>query len=265
MAAACALCASIGTPASAAPAAEWHADLASGQGTGVVVDGGQARFDPDTAVGAPAGDADTVTESSADPSAVVPTGLLTLQERTHDAPTTEVSSTLDATLGPGSTATLDVRGRRAGGGWTEWVPSTPGAGPGSGVAQLPEPVREVQGRLVLTSTGTDRPEVRDVTLTAAPSTRTEGGPQVEAAPLSYSVFATREGLEGGTTANGHRIGPRDRFVALPSRRALSANGKTDYSVKVCAPNKRCAFAPVWDIGPWNTKDDYWNPSPQREQ
>ncbi|TCK20212.1 hypothetical protein [Pseudonocardia endophytica] len=267
LAAASALCAAIGTPASAAPAAQWQPDLAAGQGTGAVVDGGQVRFDPATAHGAPAGDTDSMTESSADPSAVVPTGLFTLQERTLDTATSEVSSTLDAKVGPGSTATLDVRGRRAGGGWTEWVPSTPGAAPGTGVAALPEPVREVQGRLVLTSTGADRPSVEGVTLTAAPATEAEGDgdAQAEAAPLHYSVFATREGLVGGTTANGHKIANRDRFVALPSRRALSPNGKSDYSVKVCAPNGKCAFAPVWDIGPWNTKDDYWNPSPQRQQ
>jgi hypothetical protein len=35
------------------------------------------------------------------------------------------------------------------------------------------------------------------------------------------VFATREGLVGRTTANGHVIRPRDRFVSLPSRRSLS--------------------------------------------
>ena len=59
------------------------------------------------------------------------------------------------------------------------------------------------------------------------------------------------------------ITPHDHFVALPSRRALSPNGSSDYSVRICAPNGRCAFAPVWDVGPWNTKDDYWNAS--REQ
>jgi hypothetical protein len=59
------------------------------------------------------------------------------------------------------------------------------------------------------------------------------------------------------------IAPHDRFVALPSRRALSPNGKSDYSVRICAPNGRCAFAPVWDVGPWNIHDDYWNT--KREQ
>jgi hypothetical protein len=91
------------------------------------------------------------------------------------------------------------------------------------------------------------------------------GAVTEALPLSYSVFATREGLVGGTTANGHKIVPRDHFVALPSRRALSPRNTSDYSVKVCAPNGRCAFAPVWDIGPWNTRDDYWNPPARRQE
>jgi hypothetical protein len=77
------------------------------------------------------------------------------------------------------------------------------------------------------------------------------------------VFATREGLVGGTTANGHVITSRDHFVALPSRRGLSAKGTGSYSVKVCG-NGRCAFEPVWDVGPWNTRDDYWNPSSVRE-
>ncbi len=27
---------------------------------------------------------------------------------------------------------------------------------------------------------------------------------------------------------------------------------------------RCAFAPVWDVGPWNTRDDYWNAPGTRE-
>ncbi|MDQ4116613.1 MAG: hypothetical protein M3235_06570, partial [Actinomycetota bacterium] len=246
-------------------AAQWKPDLAAGQGTGAAVEGDRVRFDPATAHRAPAGDAESGTESSADPSAAVPTGLFVLEGRALDRPTSEVSSAMDATVGPGSTVTLDVRGKRAGGGWTEWIPSAPGAAPGSGVAELPEPVREVQGRIVLTSTGTDRPSVKAVTLTAAPSSESDGDARAEAAPLSYSVFATREGLVGGTTANGHKIVDRDKFVALPSRRALSPNGRSDYSVKVCAPNGRCAFAPVWDIGPWNTKDDYWNPGPQRQQ
>ncbi|WP_224389228.1 hypothetical protein [Pseudonocardia sp. ICBG1293] len=252
-----ALCAAATVPAMAGePGTTWQPELSEGTGNGVVVSADGARFDRSTAFGAPADEGDT--ESSADPADVVPTGLLTLAPRTLDAPTREVDSRLVADTPPGSTASVDVRGKRAGGGWTEWIPAEDSR------TALPEAVTEVQGRLVLTATGDADPTVRELTLTATPGSGAEAGPLTEAAPRSYSVFATREGLGGGTTANGHKIVDRDRFVALPSRRALSANGKTDYSVKVCAPNGRCAIAPVWDIGPWNTKDDYWNPSNQRE-
>jgi hypothetical protein len=76
---------------------------------------------------------------------------------------------------------------------------------------------------------------------------------------TYTVFATREGLVGETTANGHVITPRDHFVALPSRRGLANAGDGDYTARVCTlSGSRCEWAPVWDVGPWNTKDDYWN-------
>ncbi len=76
---------------------------------------------------------------------------------------------------------------------------------------------------------------------------------------THRVYATREGLVGGTTANGHVIAERDHFVALPSARALSPRGSGTYSVRVCvADTTRCEYAPVWDVGPWNTTDDYWS-------
>ena len=85
------------------------------------------------------------------------------------------------------------------------------------------------------------------------------------AALSYRVYGTREGLVGGTTANGHVIKSNDHFVALPSRRALASNGGSEYQVRVCySKTGKCATASVWDVGPWNTKDDYWNPSATRE-
>jgi hypothetical protein len=75
---------------------------------------------------------------------------------------------------------------------------------------------------------------------------------------TYRIFATREGLVGYTTANGHVIKPRDRFVALPSRSALSPRGGDKFAVRLTYKG-RSVVAPVWDIGPWNTNDDYWNP------
>jgi hypothetical protein len=73
---------------------------------------------------------------------------------------------------------------------------------------------------------------------------------------STYVFATREGLVGGTTANGHVVQSRDHFVSLPSRAGMSAKGLGTYSIRACTPS-RCVYEPVWDVGPWNTRDAYW--------
>lgn len=86
----------------------------------------------------------------------------------------------------------------------------------------------------------------------------------DATALSYRIFATREGLVGGHTASGHVIVDHDHFVALPSRRGLSPAGSGDYTVRVCSDAGRCEWAPVWDVGPWNTKDDYWNGPDKRQ-
>src|SRR3712207_4550370 len=82
----------------------------------------------------------------------------------------------------------------------------------------------------------------------------------EATPYAptYTIFATREGLVGHRTANGHRIRPRDRFVALPSWKVLSSNGGDEFQVRVTYRG-RSVVLPVWDVGPWNTNDDYWSP------
>ncbi len=73
---------------------------------------------------------------------------------------------------------------------------------------------------------------------------------------TYRVFATRQGRVGRRTANGHIIQSRDRFVALPSWSALSSRGGAEYQVRVTYRN-RSVVLPVWDVGPWNTRDDYW--------
>jgi hypothetical protein len=80
------------------------------------------------------------------------------------------------------------------------------------------------------------------------------------AQITYRVYATREGLVGGTCANGHIIQTRDHFCALPSRKALNANGAYTYTVRISNPSngKVANNVPQWDVGPWNTKDDYWN-------
>lgn len=118
-------------------------------------------------------------------------------------------------------------------------------------------VRDVEVRVMLSAPdGVASPVLESLVVTASAGER-KPATVVAAAGLAYTVFATREGLVGHTTANGHKIVARDHFVALPSRRGLSARRTGDYSVRVCAANGRCAWAPVWDVGPWNTRDDYW--------
>jgi hypothetical protein len=125
-------------------------------------------------------------------------------------------------------------------------------------------VSEVQARINLKASPSGAAPVVsgvDVLSAAVPA---ESAVRAAAAPKTYRLFATREGLVGHTTANGHVIRSRDHFVALPSRRMLASRGGHEYKVKVCN-GSRCETAPVWDVGPWNTRDDYWSPSNVREK
>jgi hypothetical protein len=166
--------------------------------------------------------------------------------------------------GAGSAGTVEVRGQRPDGRWTEWTPVT-----GDKPVVAPFAGTKVQVRVVVETAATTATAVAvpavSVTADSAPASTATSGATIQAAP-TYSIFATREGLVGRTTANGHVIRSNDHFVALPSRRALNPNdGVRDYKVRVCYPRTgRCEEAPVFDVGPWNTRDDYWNPSNVRE-
>lgn len=196
------------------------------------------------------------------PGAVGPSGQLVAPPVTLDSSVGAVAADVDATAPPGTSVLVDVRGRLDAQGpdaWTEWVPAG---------SALPAASDTVQARVTLVGEAGAGPAVREVTLTPQ-APRSRSLQDVEAAPASgersYRIFATREGLVGGTTANGHVITPRDHFVALPSRRGLSSNSSGSYSVRVCAESTgRCAYAPVWDVGPWNITDDYWNPAGTRQ-
>ena len=249
--------------AAAAPASgtvSWSPPL-TGEAAGIVVSGRTARLGADRAqVG--------VARADGHGDARAP-GLLTLPARHVEAPVDRVDATLTLAAGsPAAAASVDVRGRRPGGQWTEWEPAAPAHhGPSATrvlTVTLPDPVDVVQARLVLSPSASagPGPVVRDLTLTAHAAAREAAVAKGE--PRRHRVFATREGLVGGTTANGHVVTEKDLFVALPSRRALGPRDSSDYTVKVCAPTGRCAFAPVWDVGPWNTRDDYWNESDRRE-
>ena len=230
------------TPLAAAapePVAEsWSVDVSavSTEDTNVTVADGRLRL----------GRGRSAAAGAADPA---PLGSLTTVPRRLAAPADRVTAVVDAAEPPGTAVLVEVRGQgRAEGLWGEW---TPAGDP------LAAPTIVVQVRVTLRGTpdGTG-PEVGAVRVTAHPAATTAVAPVGE--PLSFDVFATRVGLVGRTTANGHVITERDQFVALPSRRGLSGRGTGDYTVRVCAANGRCAWAPVWDVGPWNTRDDYWN-------
>jgi hypothetical protein len=163
----------------------------------------------------------------------------------------------------GTRLLTEVRGSAHPGTWTEW--RTPDR---AGKFRLAEAVSVLQVRLTFLGSRDAGPSVSDVTVHAdreQPRFSAGARSAVGAAATTYRLFATREGLEGHTTANGHVIQPRDHFVALPSRRMLASNGGHEYQVRLCYPRTgRCETAPVWDVGPWNTRDDYWNPPSVRE-
>ena len=93
--------------------------------------------------------------------------------------------------------------------------------------------------------------------------------------IGASIYATDEtfdpstnssnGLIGTTTANGHVIDTLDHFCALPSANVLCSSDQ-DYSwnVTLYHGNGSQTSVPVWDRGPKNWHDNYWDPESQRE-
>jgi hypothetical protein len=231
----------LGVPAASA-ATGWQVDLDQPGAGSTNVTTGPVRLGPDD-------------NRAASADAPARTGMA-VYPHTFATPATAFTAAVTSTVPDGTEVAVDVRGR-TGGRWTEWAEIRPGA-PGV----LPVAAKDVEVRVVLTAPdGATSPTVDALAVTPVPGQR---APETQAG-ASYRVFATREGLVGHTTANGHKIVTRDHFVALPSRRGLSAKGTGDYSVRVCAANGRCEWAPTWDVGPWNTQDDYWAAPGVRQQ
>ncbi|MEV2276433.1 hypothetical protein AB0I72_12660 [Nocardiopsis sp. NPDC049922] len=272
-------------------------DLASADRVGLVLDDGALRV-------AAGGSADGT--SARREHAAPDTGLATFPERGLGARTDTVDLFVRAE-GDRGDVLAEARGVRDDGMWTEWHPA-----PEHGRVTLPESVSRVQLRVELDGDDTaltglgvrpadpsphggpegpggsegpdghDRPGADGTHGSEAPEDRTdekegrEGAGDERITPFSARLFATRIGLVGGRTANGHTIRTADHFVALPSRRALAPRGGGDYTVRVCttgalgpkaqaspaAHEPRCAYLPVWDVGPWNITDDHWNESRQ---
>ncbi len=160
---------------------------------------------------------------------------------------------LDADVPLDATVELELRGLRDGR-WTEWR--------GSAALDALDGATafEIRTTLLAGPTG-ETPAVRGIDLRAEPASVRAAqlaGPLVAPqSPPTVRLWATRIGLVGRSTANGHVITERDRFVALPSKRALNRNGARDYQVQI-SYRGRTTIAPVWDVGPWNTRDDFWN-------
>ncbi len=243
------LAAAVGPAALAVPAGEtWAAELAvdGGDDSNLVAADGAVRLRELTPRATSTGP--TPTE-----------GELLLAPRRPAAITDRVAADVTADVPPGAQVVVAVRGIRADGSWGQWSEASPGA-----PARLSEATYEVQIRVTLVAApdGTG-PALRRLWLTAdrGPAAPPQVGP---ATAQTSRVFATRIGLVGNTTANGHEVVADDRFAALPSRRGLSPRDTGDYTVRVCSAPTRCTWAPVWDLGPWNTTDDYWSPAGQRE-
>ncbi|MEV4147401.1 hypothetical protein AB0J40_27295 [Amycolatopsis sp. NPDC049691] len=234
-----------GAPAQAATGASWTADLSTVDSDDVNVTG--------------AGGTLTLADAAWHRTARVfagSEGSLVTAEHALGTPANRVDAQLTADTPKGTAVEVDVRGRTGADDWTEWTPA--------GTA-FKTSVSSVQVRIGLHSdTDGVRPSVSGVSLSAA------GAPQVNAlaatAALTYKVYGTREGLVGGTTANGHVITSHDHFVSFPSGKSVSPKGTGNYTARVCRTDgSRCEYAPVWEIGPWNERDDYWNPASVRSE
>jgi hypothetical protein len=163
-----------------------------------------------------------------------------------------------ATTPAGSSARVDARVSADGQRWSGWeIDLASGARVSFAQAAL-----FAQYRVTLLAND-DTPSVRVAQLTPLrdPARYTAMADAQPVAP-TWKVHATRQGMIGGRTANGHRITKRDHFVSLPSWRSLAPNGTNDYTVRITY-NGRTSVAPVYDVGPWNAHDDYWNEQRQR--
>jgi hypothetical protein len=190
-----------------------------------------------------------VNQKPASQRGATPEGMLVLPPHDLANPATRVTAAAAGAVG----AEVEIRPWIAGE-WGEWREA--------GVV-LPAATTEVQVRIVLSGAGA---QLSGLKLAGDALVAPKSSLFDATAGLTYRVYATREGLVGGTTSNGHVIVSRDHFVALPSRRGLAPKNTGDYTVRVCTTSgARCEFAPVWDVGPWNTTDDYWNPPETRQK
>lgn len=89
--------------------------------------------------------------------------------------------------------------------------------------------------------------------------------------VQATIYSTKEynwpDDSGGVTKNGHIItAPDEHWCALPDSSVLCANDSTngsDFTVTIYYGKNEQDNVPVWDRGPWNYHDNYWDPESQR--
>lgn len=180
-------------------------------------------------------------------------------EQTFSEPTSRLKVRYEAKIAENSALEVDVRGSNAAQDWMAWEINVAS----NTVVDFPIAVSRVQYRIRLLGSSTSGPVLRFIKLEPLPSPIRYQAQGSGTAP-TFRVWATREGMVGYRTANGHVIRPRDRFVALPSWRNLSSKNGREYQVRITYKG-RSAVAPVFDVGPWNAHDDYWNTNRERYQ
>jgi hypothetical protein len=166
----------------------------------------------------------------------------------------------DANTTQRSAVRIDVRASADGQRWTAWeIDLASGT-----TATFAAAAQFAQYRATLLSNDRSGPTVGAIQLTRLSGPAIYGALEDTPEPIAptWKVHATRMGMVGGRTANGHRIGKRDHFVSLPSWRSLASNGGNEYMVRITY-NGRSATAPVYDVGPWNVHDNYWDEQRER--
>ena len=188
-------------------------------------------------------------------------GVITSPVLPADSPFDQVRVNYVADTPAGTAVTIEVRVQSADGRWSEWQQVEAS---GQGFA-APARATAAQYRATLKTDGTGAtPNLQSVELDVQPAETRLDEVDFQAMDTNPTVrlYGSREGMVGRATSNGHPIVANDHFVALPSKKALNPKDGKNYQVQITYKGKS-ATAPVWDVGPWNTKDDFWN-SP-REQ
>jgi len=174
------------------------------------------------------------------------------------APTRRVLVTWAASVPAAAAVRIDVR-RGTAQRWSDWSLDVRSGE----IVDLGGVGTRLQYRVVLLANAA-APLVRSVALEPQPlaTAEVERGIQEEPIAPTYHIRATRMGLVGDRTANGHIIQPNDWFVSLPSFRSLSSKGGSEYMARLSYKGKS-VVVPVWEVGPWNIHDDYWNVDRER--